>query len=221
MSIKVMIVEDESLLRQTLVELLRTKPDMEVVAATGDGRQAIADAGAYRPDVILMDINLIGLDGVEATRQIRAALPDTQVVMLTHLSDDEHLFAALKAGAIGYLLKDAGLDQITAGLHTAHAGEGVIYPPLVPRVLAEFQRLSARADRRHELFQTLTRREVEVLELLGCGKRNKEIAAALFIAERTVKNHVSAILAKLHVNDRTEAAIIAAGSGLGTEQNGS
>lgn len=214
MAIDLLVVEDESLLRRTLVQLLTTEPGLRVVADAGDGRQGVADAMAHRPNVVLMDIHMPHLDGIEATRRIAASMPDTKVVILTHLSDDDNLFAALKAGAVGYLLKDASLAQIAEAVRSAHAGDGVIYPPLVPRVLHEFSRLATRADKHRELFQTLTRREVEVLELLGQGKRNRDIAAALFIAERTVKNHVSAILDKLHVNDRTEAALIAARHGL-------
>jgi DNA-binding NarL/FixJ family response regulator len=213
--IKVLVVEDEALLRRALVQLLKQEPGFEVVGETGEGELAVREALNARPDVILMDLALIGMGGIEATRRIRAELPDTQVVILTQLSDDLSLFAALKAGAIGYLLKDASLEQIVQALRGAAEGEGVIYAPLVPKVLGEFTRLAARTERNRELFQQLTRREVEVLETLGAGLRNRQIAERLFISERTVKNHISSILAKLHVNDRTEAALVAARGGLG------
>jgi len=215
--LKVLIVEDEPLLRQTLAQLLQREADLEVVGAVGDGRQAVTEALIQRPEVILMDLELPTLSGIEATRQIKAQLPQTAIVVLTHLGDDENLFAAIKAGAISYVLKDASVEQILEVVRAAHRGEGFIYPTLVPRVLQEFARISTRTERQRELFQELTRREVEVLELLGQGRRNREIAEKLFLSERTVKNHVSSILAKLHVNDRTEAALIAARHGLTRE----
>lgn len=215
--LKVLIVEDEPLLRQTLAQLLRREADLEVVGAAGDGRSAVTEALIQRPEVILMDLELPSLSGIEATRQIKAQLPETAIVVLTHLGDDENLFAAIKAGAISYVLKDASVEQILEVVRAAHRGEGFIYPTLVPRVLQEFARISTRTERQRELFQELTRREVEVLELLGQGRRNREIAENLFLSERTVKNHVSSILAKLHVNDRTEAALIAARHGLTRE----
>jgi DNA-binding NarL/FixJ family response regulator len=212
--VTVLVVEDEPLLRRALVQLLGQEPDFQVVGEAGEGARAVAEAGLLKPDVVLMDLALDGMSGIEATRQIRGQLEATRVVVLTQLSDDASLFAALKAGATGYLLKDASVEQIQEALRAAVRGEGVIYPPLVPRVLGEFSRLSTRAERNRELFQELTRREVEVLELLGEGLRNRQIADRLFITERTVKNHISSILAKLHVNDRTEAALVAARHGL-------
>lgn len=215
--LKVLVVEDEALLRQTLVQLLRREADLEVVGAAKDGRQAVSEALILRPEVILMDLELPSLSGIEATQQIKAQRPETAIVALTHLGDDETLFAALQAGAISYVLKDASVEQILEVVRAAHRGEGFIYPTLVPRVLQEFARLSTRAERNRELFQELTPREIEVLELLGQGCRNHEMATRFGISVRTVKNHVSNILAKLHVNDRTEAALIAARHGLTPE----
>jgi len=211
--IKVLIVEDEALLRRTLVQLLRLEPDLDIVGEAANGSEAVA-ALTRQPDVILMDLALPILSGIEATRRIKEQHPAIAIVVLTQLSDDESLFAALKNGACGYVLKDASVEQILVAIRAAHRGEGFIYPSLVPRVLQEFSRLATRSRHRREIFQELTRREVEVLELLGQGRRNREIAAHLFITERTVKNHVSSILHKLHVNDRTEAALLATRHGL-------
>jgi DNA-binding NarL/FixJ family response regulator len=216
-TITLLIVEDDALLGDALVRLLRRETGLRVLGPAKDGRSAVAEAIAGRPDVILMDLALPAISGIEATRRIKAQLPETAIVVLTHLSDDESLFAAIKAGAISYVLKDASFEQIVEAVRAAHRREGYIYPPLVPRVLAEFSRLSTRAERHRQMFQELTRREIEVLELLGQGYRNREIAAKLFISERTVKNHVSHILTKLSVNDRTEAALIAARHGLGRD----
>lgn len=212
--IRVLIVEDEPLLRTTLAELLRHQADLRVVGTASDGLQAVSEAASRQPDVVLMDLALPVMSGIEATRKIREQLPNTQVVVLTHLADDASLFSAIKAGAISYVLKDSSVENILEVIREAVRGEGFIHPSLVPRVLREFADLSTRTERHRELFQELTRREVEVLELLGQGSRNREIASRLFISERTVKNHVSNILAKLQVNDRTEAALMAAKHGL-------
>ena len=213
-SIRVLLVEDEGLLRNTLAELLRLQPDMEVVGEGVDGEHGVKIAKAQRPDVVLTDIQMPRLDGIEATRQIREALPKTAVVILTNFDDDERLFGALKAGAVGYVLKSASVPEIVEAIRAAHRGEGTLPRSLVTHVLKEFSRQANVFQKHHEMFTELTRREMEILEQLGKGLRNRDIADGLFLSERTVKNHVSAILSKLHVNSRTEAALLAKQAGL-------
>ncbi len=213
--IRVVIVEDEPLLRTTLVQLLGQEEDIEVLASVSNGLDAEKMVEAIKPDVVLMDLQLPGQTGIEATRKLVENGSKAAIVVLTHLSDDDSLFSAIKAGAVSYVLKDASLPQIADAVRGAAAGEGMIYPTLAPRVLAEFRRVVEKPEKQREIFQALSRREVEVLEMIAMGKRNKEIADTLFLSERTVKNHVGSILRKLQVNDRTEAALIASKHGLG------
>jgi len=212
--IRVMIAEDDSLLRNTLSELLRMDPALALVSAVPNGEQAVAEAHVLRPDVVLMDIQMPRLDGISATRKLRESLPDVQVVILTKFGDDENVFSAIKAGAIGYVLKDAGLDEIRNAVKSAHQGEGAMSPALVARVLGEFNRVNKAASETRQVFQELSRREVEVLECIASGMRNAAIADKLCLSEKTVKTHVTAIFKKLQVNDRTEAALLAHKKGL-------
>lgn len=213
---RVLIAEDEGILRSTLGELLAREPDLQIVALCPDGREALIESLAHRPHVVLTDLRMPKVDGIELTRQLKEKSPDIAVVILTAFDDDDNLFAALKAGAIGYVLKDASLEQIVHALHAATAGEGYLSPGLVVRVMKEFTRIDQMARGQRKLFAQLTRREREVLELLAGGHRNKQIAAQLQLSEKTVRNHISTILGKLHVNDRTEAALLAVRHGLGT-----
>jgi DNA-binding NarL/FixJ family response regulator len=212
--IRVMIAEDDSLLRNTLGELLQLDPELALVSTVPNGEQAVAEAHILKPDVILMDIEMPRVNGIEATRRIREKLGEVQVVILTKFGDDEKVFAAIKAGALGYLLKDAGLEEIRRAVIAAKNGEGVLSPVLVSKVLSEFNRLTQVATKNRELFAELSRREVEVLELLATGMRNMAIADKLCLSEKTVKTHVGSILRKLHVNDRTEAALVAQEHGI-------
>lgn len=202
-------------MRSTLGELLAREPDLQIVALCPDGREALIESLAHRPHVVLTDLRMPKVDGIELTRQLKEKSPDIAVVILTAFDDDDNLFAALKAGAIGYVLKDASLEQIVHALHAATAGEGYLSPGLVVRVMKEFTRIDQMARGQRKLFAQLTRREREVLELLAGGHRNKQIAAQLQLSEKTVRNHISTILGKLHVNDRTEAALLAVRHGLG------
>lgn len=213
--VRLVIAEDENLFRTTLAELLSRDPDLQIVASVRDGRAALIESLGQHPDVVLTDLRMPTMDGIELTRRIREQAPGTRIVILTAYDDDDNLFAALKAGAIGYVLKDATPEEVTAAIHAAHQGQGFLSPGLVARVVEEFARTDRLARGQRALFAQLTRREMEVLELLASGLRNRQIAEKLFLSEKTVRNHISAILGKLHANDRTEAALIAARHGLG------
>ncbi len=213
--VRVLIAEDDKIARTTIAELLAREADLEVVATAPNGRDALIEALAHRPDVVLTDIRMPRMDGIELTRELREQLPQTAVVVLTMMDDDENLFAALKAGATGYVLKDASPDQIVTAIRATQVGEGFLSAGLVARVIGEFARTDRMVRGQRELFAHLTRREAEVLELLAGGLSNRQIAQRLTIAAKTVRNHISTILGKLHANDRTEAALIAARHGLG------
>jgi DNA-binding NarL/FixJ family response regulator len=212
--IRLLIAEDETVVRMALAQLLAAEPDVEVVAQAADGEAAVALARLHRPDVVLTDLSMPKLNGVAAIRQIKQERPECAVVVLTIHHDDEHLFAAIQAGALGYVLKDSAPEETLEAIRAAARGEGFLVPSLVGRVMEEFSRVSLLRAEAKAVFSELTRREMEVLELLGTGLRNKAIAARLFVSEKTVKNHISSIFLKLQVNDRTEAALLAARYGL-------
>jgi len=212
--IKVLVAEDETVVRYALAQLLEAEQDIQVVGEAPDGQMAVALARQSAPDVVLMDLAMPKVDGIEATRQIKVHLPDCGIVVLTVFADDDHLFQAIKAGADGYVLKDASPEQLVTAVRAVANGDCFLPGPLIRRVVAEFTRISGLRAAAKQVFAELTPREMEVLELLGQGLRNQQIAQKLFISEKTVKNHVSSILAKLHVNDRTEAAILATRHGL-------
>jgi DNA-binding NarL/FixJ family response regulator len=212
--IRLLIAEDETVVRMALSRLLAAEPDIEVVAEAANGELAADLARRLKPEVVLTDLSMPRMDGIAATRQIRQDVPECAVVVLTIYHDDDHLFAAIKAGACGYVLKEAPAEQMVEAIRAAARGEGFMGPSLVGRVLDEFARVSRLRAASKEVFAELTRREMEVLELLGQGLKNKDIAARLFLSEKTVKNHISSIFDKLQVNDRTEAALLAAKHGL-------
>lgn len=212
--IRVMIAEDDNLLRRSLVELLRTQPDLTVVSEVANGKQAIAEASIMHPDVLLTDIEMPLMNGIDLIRHMKAKDSNLAVVVLTKFGDDDYVFNAIKAGAAGYVLKDSGLGAISNAIRAAFSGEGFLSPTLTLKVLSEFKRVSASALHNRQLFAELSRREVEVLELLAQGMRNSQIADKLFLSEKTIKSHVGAILKKLQVNDRAEAALLAQQSGI-------
>jgi DNA-binding NarL/FixJ family response regulator len=213
--IRMLLVDDHILFREGLAGIIALQPDMEVIGEASDGLEAIVKAEELKPDLVLMDIKMPGVDGLEATRQIKLKLPDTRVVMLTVRDDDEQLFEAIKNGAQGYLLKNIRSRELLEMLRGAMQGEAAISPHLAGRMLEEFRRLSRAAppDLEEEQHQ-LTQREQEVLSLVAQGMADKEIAEALSISMHTVKTHLRNILSKLQVTSRHEAARLAKHKGL-------
>lgn len=200
--IRVLIADDHEVVRRGLRSFLATEPEIAVVAEAADGEAAVRLAEAHRPDVVLMDLVMPGLDGVEATRRILAVSPESRVIVLTSYPDDERVVPAIRAGALSYLLKDVAPDQLIAAIRAAKRGEPVLHPVAATRLMQEMHRPSSSAPE-------LTPREREVLALVAKGLSNQEIAARLYIAERTVKSHISSLLAKLGLEDRTQLAIYA------------
>ena len=212
---RVLLADDQALFREALATLLGARPEVEVVGEAGDGAQALHRAAELRPDVVLMDLHMPVLDGIAATRRLRAEQPGVRVLALTTFDDDEDVFAALRAGAVGYLLKDVSSDRLVEALLAAARGESVLQPSVAARVVARFAQLPDDGPPRPQpLLVPLSDRELEVLRLLADGGSNREIAGALFLAEGTVKNHVTNVLAKLGARDRTQAALRARGLGL-------
>ncbi len=207
--VRVLVVDDQALFREALATLLEVRPEIEVVGEAANGAQALDRVATLRPDVVLMDLHMPVLDGIAATRRLRVEQPGIRVLALTTFDDDEDVFAALRAGAVGYLLKDVSADRLVEALLAAARGESVLQPSVAAKVVARFARMAddEPAPRRQPLVDPLSDRELEVLRLLAEGASNREIAAALFLAEGTVKNHVTNVLAKLGARDRTQAAL--------------
>ena len=203
-----LVVDDQALFREALVTLLGARPEVEVVGEAGDGQQALERAAALAPDVVLMDLHMPVLDGIAATRRLRVEQPGVRVLALTTFDDDEDVFAALRAGALGYLLKDVSSDRLVEAVLAAARGESVLQPSVAAKVVARFAQLDdAPRSRPQPLVVPLSDRELDVLRLLADGRSNREIATALFLAEGTVKNHVTNVLGKLGARDRTQAAL--------------
>lgn len=214
--IHVLLVDDQKLMREGLRILLELEQDMTVVSEAGDGAAAIAAYAEHQPDVVLMDIRMPGMDGVEATWRLRHNWPQAKVIILTTFDDDEYVFEGLRAGAMGYLLKDVSGHDLANAIRTVAAGGALIEPSIARKLLSEFSRL-AQPVRPVDagLPEPLTEREQQVLALLAQGLTNKEIALRLSLAEGTVKNKVTVILQKLGVHDRTQAVLRARQLGLG------
>jgi len=213
--IKILLVDDQPLFREGLRTLLSVHPDFDVVGEAGDGAEAIRLVRTLRPSVVLMDLQMPVLDGVTATRRLHEELPECRVIVLTTFDDDEMVFDGLRAGAVGYLLKDAPSEKLAEAIRVAARGESFLQPSVAAKVVAEFSRLTdQRSKLSPRLIDPLSDREVEIVRLIGSGANNREIAETLFLAEGTVKNHVTSILGKLGVRDRTQAALKAKDIGL-------
>jgi DNA-binding NarL/FixJ family response regulator len=212
--IGVLIVDDHAVVRQGLLTFLASEPDLEVVGVAAGGQEALGqlrrlDAQDRLPDVVLMDLRMEPMDGIEATRRIRAEHAQVEVVALTSFGETARVQAALEAGASGYLLKDADADEVTAAIRAAHRGELQLDPALARRLMASLGPEAGRSS-----LKELTARELDVLRLLAAGRANKEIAAELSLSERTTRTHVSSILSKLGLHSRTQAALWAVREGL-------
>jgi DNA-binding NarL/FixJ family response regulator len=212
--IRILVADDHPVVRGGLVALLRTIAGFEVVGEAADGEAAVREAQLTRPDIVLMDVRMPGLDGVEATRRIRAAVPTTRVLMLTMYDDDATVFTAMQAGAQGYLLKEAEQEEIVRAVRGVVAGEAIFGQGVAERVLGYFAGSPASAAPEYP-FPELTERERVVLELLARGRRTTEIASELFLSPKTVANNMTTIFAKLQVASRAEAIVRAHEGGLG------
>ncbi|GHH27609.1 response regulator [Streptomyces rubradiris] len=214
-SIRVLIADDQQMVRQGFTVLLNAQSDIEVIGQAVDGRDAIARTAELSPDVVLMDIRMPELGGIEATRRITEDHPGVRVLVLTTFDLDEYVYDALRAGASGFLLKDASADQLAEAVRVVAAGDALLAPGITRRLIAEFSRLDGggRTPLRRRVGE-LTERETEVLALIAQGLSNAEIAERLVVAEQTVKTHVGRILVKLGLRDRTQAAVYAYESGV-------
>jgi two-component system, NarL family, response regulator LiaR len=208
--IRVLIADDHAILRKGIRALLGTEPDIEVVGETADGLETVAQAAALRPDVILMDLLMPKMDGIEATRQITSEQPGIRILVLTSFAADDKVFPAIKAGALGYILKDSGPAELVQAIHQVHQGQPSLEPAIALKMLQEL----SHPPQRPPTPDPLSEREMEVLRLLAQGKSNREIADQLVITELTVRTHVSNILGKLHLASRTQAALYALKEGL-------
>jgi DNA-binding NarL/FixJ family response regulator len=213
--IGVLLVDDQAMVRSGLRMILESEDDLVVIAEAEDGAEAVRLARSERPDVILMDVRMPEVDGIEATRQITETTPDSKVIVLTTFDLDDYVYGALRAGASGFLLKDAPADDLIAAIRVVAKGDALLAPSVTRRLISEF---ADRPDRSTAVsgLDELTEREIEVLRLLATGKSNAEIADELFVSETTVKTHVSHVLTKLGLRDRVQAVVAAYESGLVT-----
>lgn len=214
-TIRVLVADDHAIVRKGICALLATEPDIEVIGEARDGMEAVAQAQKAEPDVILMDLVMPGTDGLEATRQISARQPQARILVLTSFAGDDQIFPAIKAGALGYLLKDSEPEQLVQAIQQVYRGESSLHPSIARRLLRE---LSSPSERGPDT-DSLTEREIEVLRLVAQGQSNREIADGLTISEATVRTHVSNILSKLNLCSRTQAALYALREGLASLQD--
>ena len=212
--IRVLLVDDQRLMRDGLRTLLELEPDLDVVAEANDGAAALDLYAEHEPDVVLMDIRMAGMDGVEATRRLCRDWEQARVVILTTFDDDEYVFEGIRAGAMGYLLKDVSGDELATAVRTVAGGGALMGPSVARKVMGQLARAQPTPDSSSSLVEPLSEREQEILALVAQGLSNPQIAARLHLAEGTVKNYVSAILQKTGANDRTEAAVRAQKLGL-------
>jgi DNA-binding NarL/FixJ family response regulator len=217
--VRVVVADDQRVVREGLVTVLGILPNVEVVGAAANGEAALALVEHHRPQVVLMDLRMPGVDGIEATRRIRQTHPATAVVILTTFSDDDSILAALRAGAIGYLTKDAGREEIGRALHAAAAGQAILDPAVQARLLAAADAQAEVASPSRPLPDGLTAREAEVLALIASGRTNAQIAQALVVSASTVKTHINNLFAKAGIRDRAQAVRYAYRHGLADTGN--
>jgi DNA-binding NarL/FixJ family response regulator len=214
-SIRVLIVDDEEMVRDGFRMILETQPDLEVVGEAVDGAAAVALSDARSPDVVLMDIRMRGMDGLEATRRIMSTMrAPPKIVVLTTFDYDEYVYGALKAGASAFLLKDSPRDQLTMAIRVVAAGDALLHPAITRRLIADFATRPMPGSGTPDALAELTPRELDVIRQVARGRSNREIASALFMGEGTVKTHVAHILAKLELRDRTQIVVAAYETGL-------
>lgn len=208
--IRVFIADDHAIVRNGIAALLATEPDIEVIGDASNGEEAVLAAKELHPDVILMDLVMPGMDGIQAIQQIRTQDPDARILVMTSFATDEMVFPAIKSGALGYLLKDSSPEELVTAIHQVYRGEPSLHPQIARRVLQEISQPPTQT----RTEEPLTERELEVLKLIARGMSNQEIAEQLVISETTVRTHVSRILSKLHLASRTQAALYALKEGL-------
>ena len=210
--IRVLVVDDHAIVRKGICALLATETGIQVVGEAKEGQEAVSQTARLRPEVVLMDLVMPGMDGLEAIRRILADQPEVRILVLTSFAGDDKIFAAIRAGALGYLLKDTGPEELVQAIKQVHSGQSSLHPAIARRLLQELSHSSDRAVK----AEALTERELEVLRLVAKGLSNDEMARHLSISEATVRTHVSNILAKLSLDSRTQAALYALREGLAT-----
>jgi DNA-binding NarL/FixJ family response regulator len=206
MSIRILIADDHHVVRRGLVFFLRTQQGLDIIGEAANGKEAVEQAKLLKPDIILMDLVMPEMDGIQATKIIKKVHPEIKILMLTSFSDQDHVIPALEAGASGFQLKDIQPDELVTSINKIISGENQLHPTATSHLLAN---LSNKSKQERNLLEELTKRELDVLKEIAKGKSNKEIAASLFITEKTVKTHVSNLLSKLELADRTQAALYA------------